>query len=70
MDKCNLDFLAKNVNLFTDKELNNLQSYCDVFDTSLNEICFLILKELSLPVPTWESCYIDRVIQSLLKMGW
>lgn len=69
MDKCNLEFLEKTVNRFSDEELNNLQVYCDVFDTSLDEICFVILKELSLPVPTWESTHLDKAIQSLLGMG-
>lgn len=69
MDKCNLYFLEKTVNRFSDDDLNNLQDICDLFDTSLDEICYVLFKELALPVPTCEQIYLFSVIHNLLWCG-
>lgn len=72
MDKCNLDFLEKTVNRFSDEELNTLQAYCDLFDTSLDEICYLVFKELSEMYNksySYECMLLNRAIQRLLCPG-
>lgn len=69
MEKCNLDFLEITVNRFSDDDLNNLQEICDLFDTSLDEICYVIFKELALSVPTYEQIYLFSVIHNLLWCG-